>query len=283
MERLIYRNALGQEIEFSLFSPYILRTIREATKNNLVTTTNSSMDGHLYESSTLDIRDIKVKATIVNTSDDVRRRLTRNLLTIINPKQEGTLIYRTDEDEKEIRVRLDEIPDPVRNKGTTDIDLDFVALNPYWQNKDKTEYLAFLTPKFHFPLVIPINKGIVFGLRRSILETPVQNIGDVPAGFRVVFKAKGYVKNPEIEHKYTGEKLKVLVEMQKGDILDIINTTQRKMVFFNGEKAFKYLDRNNADFFVLEVGQNLIGYGAEVNAVNMDVIMYYSPLFLGRE
>lgn len=283
MERLIYRNALNQEIEFSTFSPYILRGMSESTKNKIVSTSNSNMDGELFASSVLSTRDIRVTATIINKSQDVRIRLVQNLLSILSPKQTGMLIYRTDYGEKEIDVQLDDIPDPKRSKGTTEIELDFVALNPYWRHKTKTEYLALLTPALVFPLVIPQNIGIIFGYKKSILETEVNNIGDVAAGFRVIFKAKGYVKNPEIEHKYTGEKLKIFVEMQKDDTLEIINTTQRKMIYLNGAKAFKNLDRSNADFFTLEVGKNLIGYNAEVNAVNMEVILYYSPLFLGRD
>lgn len=283
MDRLIYRNELNQEIEFSSFSPYILRSISESTKNKIVATENANIDGQIYESSVLDSRDIRVKITILHNDEYTRTRLTRQLLITLNPKQGGILIYRTEFGEKEIHVRLDEVPDPKREQHKTEFDLDFIALNPYWKHKDKTEYLAILAPSLIFPIAIPQSTGVVFGYKRSILETPVENIGDVSTGFRVIFRANGYVKNPEIENKYTGEKLKVLVEMQKDDILEIINTTQRKMILFNGERSFKRLDRSNADFFVLEVGKNLIGYNAEINVVNLDVILYYSPLFLGRD
>lgn len=283
MEKIIYRNSLNQELEFSSFSSFILRDITESTKNKIVTTNNSNVDGEVFNSSRLDIRDIKIKVTILHRSEVNRISLTKKLNSILNPHLPGKLIYRTEKKEKEIDVRLDEIPISKRGKGRTDFEIDFVALNPYWQNNPVTEYLALLSGRLTFPIVIPQNQGLIFGLRQSILESEVINIGDVATGFRVIFKSKGYVKNPEIENKFTGEKIKILVELQKDDILEIINSPQRKMLYLNAEKAFKYLDRNNADFFLLEVGNNKIAYNAEINAINLDVIMYYSPLFLGRD
>ena len=52
------------------------------------------------------------------------------------------------------------------------------------------------------------------------------------------------------------------------------------MVFKNGEKAFKILDRLNTDFFDLKVGKNIVSYSADENISNLDVIVYYSPLYI---
>lgn len=275
MEKLIYRNELNQEIEFSAFSSYVLTNIQESTKNELITTKQSSRDGEIYASSSLGVRDIKIKASIIKGTNSTE--LAQRLVRVFNPKLKVKLHYSNQQTDKEIAVYLDELPTIRPNKGTIDITIDMVSLDPYWMNKPKTEFLALLSPKFHFPLVIPKSEGIVFGLRKSILETPITNIGDVATGFRVVFKAKGQVKNPHVENKLTGEKIKALVTMEKGDVVEIINTPQRKMILLNGKKAFKHLDRSNADFFNLEVGRNLIGYNADLNAVNLDVILYYSP------
>ena len=114
------------------------------------------------------------------------------------------------------------------------------------------------------------------------METEVQNIGDVSTGFRVVFRARGEVQNVEVSNKLTNEKIKVNVSMQKGDTVEVINYMNRKMVLFNGQKAFSKLDVQNSTFFSLLPGKNLLGYNADKNAVNLDAIVYYSPLYLGR-
>lgn len=281
MERLIYQNEQGQEVEFSYISPYILNTIIESVPNEITTIKQSNRDGELYASSALSVRDIKIKISIKNNSGYIDA-LKKNIVSILNPKLKGKLIYKNNSGEKEIDVFLDAIPQFKFNRGTIDVDIDMVALNSYWTEKDKTEYLALLTPRFTFPIIIPQNKGIIFGSRKSILETEVINIGDVDSGFRVVFKAKGTVRNIEVENKLTGQKIKVLYEMQKDDIIEIINYPNKKMILVNNEKAFKYLDIENSNFFNLKVGKNLLGYNAELNAINLDVVLFYRPLYLSR-
>ena len=40
---------------------------------------------------------------------------------------------------------------------------------------------------FHFPKIIPANKGIIMGYRQPSLIVNVNNIGDVPTGMRIEF------------------------------------------------------------------------------------------------
>jgi len=279
-EKLIYRNENNQEVEISYFSPYIPVSVDETLGNSIVASKQIGKDGMNYASSTLDSRDIRVKGSIIirHNIDTLERRLR----SVFNPKLSGKLIFRTETTEKVIDVKAEEVINFKRSKGISNFTIDLVAHNPYWREVDRTEYLALLSGRLSFPLVINQGVGMMFGLRQSILETEIENVGDVASGFRVVFKAKGIVRNPEIENKLTGEKIKILVDMAKGDIIEIINTPSRKMVNINGVKSFKNLDRLNSSFFELEVGKNLIGYNAEENAINLDVILYYSPLYLGR-
>ena len=125
------------------------------------------------------------------------------------------------------------------------------------------EYIALLTPKLHFPLVIPKGIGFVWGVKRSILETEVQNVGDAACGFRVIFKAKGSVSNPLVKNSYTGEQIRLLYEMQKGDVIEVINEPNRKLIYINGQKDFAKLDRLKTTFFSLAPGKNMLGYAAD--------------------
>ncbi len=281
MERVIYRNGLSHEVEFSAFSPYILVDFEDTLDNNIVSTKRISADGYVYSGCSLDARDLSLKISILKR--DGWRALLARLQQVLNPKLSAKLIYSNEVYSKEIDVVLDEIPKiTMRGKGVVDIYVKCIANDSYWTQSEKSEYLAFLTSKFKFPVIITKVQGMVFGIRKSILETEVNNVGDVATGFRVIFKAKGQVRNVEVSNKLTGEKLKVIVSMQKGDLVEIVNMPGNKMIKINGVKSFKSLDVEVSKFFDLEVGKNLIGYNADLNAVNLDVILYYKPLFLGR-
>lgn len=281
MERIIYRNELNQEIEFSYFSPYILLDFDDSLKNNVVSTKRVGGDGYFYAGSNLDTRDLLIRSTVLMR--DGWRHALRKLQQTLNPKLRGKLIYINELYQKEIMVVLEELPRiKYMSNARVEISIDLQAFDSFWTEAERTEYLAFLTAKFHFPVIIPKATGMIFGIRKSILETEIENIGDVATGFRVIFKAKGHVRNVEVENKLTGEKLKVLVNMVKGDLVEIINMPGNKMIRVNGVKSFKSLDIDNSTFFDLQVGKNLIGYNAELNAVNLDVILYYQPLYLGR-
>ena len=280
MERFIYQNEMGNSIEFSIFSPYIYTKITENVSNSIVSTKHTNRDGESFESSALDTREINLQGSIV--VNGYEEALEQNFVRILNPKLRSKLICKKDLEQKEIDVELESLPTIKRNGGTIDFNISFLGLNPYWKGIDKIEHLALLKKKFTFPIVIPKNKGIIFGIKKSILETEVENIGDVSTGFRVVFRARGEVQNIEVSNKFTNEKIKVNVSMQKGDTVEVINYVNRKMVLFNGQKAFSKLDVQNSTFFDLLPGKNLLGYNAEKNAVNLDVIVYYSPLYLGR-
>jgi len=279
-DRLIFVNELKQEIELSFFSVYFLKDLKEEVENEIVDMKAVGKDGYAYNSSTLSSRQLTILGMIkIGRNIDL---LERRLRTVFNPKLSGKLIYRSIEDEKVIDVRVESLIEFNRSKGVSSFTIELIAHNPFWRAVEKTEYLALLSGKLTFPLVIPRGTGIMFGLRQSILETEIENVGDVESGFRVVFKAKGIVSNPEIENKLTGEKIKILVDMEKSDIVEVVNQPFKKMVYINGVKAFRNLDRLNSSFFNLEVGKNLIGYHAEVNAINLDVVVYYAPLYLGR-
>ena len=276
--KVVYRNENGEEIEFSSFSVYYPEKIEEEVKNNITTSKSSSMHGENYVSNTLESRYITISGFIErsNSAPALRKRLIKT----INPTLKAKLIYSNATEVKEIECMPEEIPVVEANGGLIRFDINLQSFNPFWKNKEKVEQLAVLTGKLTFPLVIPKTSGMLFGLKKSILENEVNNIGDVISGFRVVFKAKGSTSNPKIYNKLTGEFIKINYSMSKGDVIEIINYPEQKKITVNGtENGFKYLDIDST-FFNLEIGKNIIGYIAEENTINLEVIMYYTPRYL---
>lgn len=277
-EKLIYTNANGESVELSFFSVYTVTKYTDYDLENEMTTTKTNLqDGETVTGSALSPRSISVEGYYKLTESN---QLERQLKRVMNPKLPGTLVYRDTEVERYIDVMLEAVPEIQRKPGRAEFSLDFIAHNPYWREWEKTEYIALLTPELRFPFIVPQRKGVIFGKRKPFLETEVVNVGDAETGFRVVFKAKGPVKNPSVIHKETGEQIKILVNMERGDTVEVKNHPYDKQIYLNGDKAFRLLDRRNSQFFTLHVGRNLIGYQADLNTVNLDVIIYYYPLYL---
>ena len=277
---ITFKNDIGS-VDISLFSEYTLTGFEEDLQNSITSTKQTLLHGTTYISNTLNERYITISGVIEcnKYSEDLRLKLIR----IFNPNLKGKLILQKSNNYyKTIDVYVEKVIEPKANKGIIEFEISLIALSPFWQDEIVTEYLALLSPTLKFPLNIPQKRGITFGRRRSILESEVDNIGDIESGFKVIFKAKGgSVKYPKVYDVYTKQFIKINYEMEKGDILEIINYPELKKVTLNGtENAFKYLDIES-NFFNLKIGHNKIGYIAEENTINLDVILWYSPRYLG--
>ena len=70
---------------------------------------------------------------------------------------------------------------------------------PYPLFTDKDEHfvsVAYTKKLFHFPLIIPKDEGIMFGIRQPSLIAEVDNNGDFNIGYIIEFRAHGKVVNP---------------------------------------------------------------------------------------
>ncbi len=277
--KLIYINSIDEEIEFAVSSPFFPESVVEDVKNGINTIKTNATHGESFVSSKLESRYITISGFIERSTSTLS--LKDRLIKTINPTLKGKLIHISENDRKEIEVIAEEIPTIKSDKGLIRFTVSLQACNPFWQNAEKAEQLALLTAKLHFPLFIPKEKGVVFGLKKSLLESDVNNIGDVESGFRVLFKATGSLQNPQIYNKLTGEFIKINYSMEKDDVIEVINYPEYKKVTINGNvNGFKYIDLNTT-FFNLEIGKNIIGYKADENIINLNVSMYYTPRFLG--
>ncbi len=276
-ERLVYENSNGEKVEFSYFSPYTPLEFSEDLDSDIVTVKNHRQDGETYVSDSLEPREIFIDGFFqLSQSNNV---LERRLRKVFNPKLPGVLTFHALDFSRQIDVVPESMPS-IQKEGRRGIfSIELVAHNPFWREAERMEFLALLSPLLRFPLVIP-QGGMMFGIRSSILQTEFDNVGDVETGFRVVFRARGTVINPEVKNVLTGERLRILYEMEKDDVIEVLSYPGKRQVLINGEKSFQYLDRLNSTFFNLAVGKNVMGYQADENTINLDVIVYYSPAYL---
>ena len=61
----------------------------------------------------------------------------------------------------------------------------------------------------------------------------------------------------------------------------MIDTSDRNQIIeLNGVNSYQKIDRLSEPF-KLEVGENYLEYDADENYTNLDVMLYYTPLYLG--
>lgn len=92
--------------------------------------------------------------------------------------------------------------------------IELECFEPLFYKGSKTIELAINTDKFKFPLIIPENKGIIFGELIRNQNIILNNIGDCEVGCIIKISANGgVVKNPKIYN------------LQNGDYIEFENLT----------------------------------------------------------
>jgi len=280
---LTYINAGGERITLKQSRPFFITKIDGI--GNIRQTVNTfkapEQDGAFYVSSTLDMRNIIIEGTIVANTADEAYELRKNLLRLFSPKKSGVLQYRG----RQISCVVEEAVLSVSlRERIPKFFLSLLCPNPFFETLNEVwQDLASWEALLEFPLEIP-EEGIELGLRQPSQIIAVDNIGDVPCGCEIVFRASGPVSNPELLHMDTGEYVRILSEMNTGDEFHIFTHFARKKVIRiinNTESNAFYLLDTASIFFQLVPGMNNLRYYALNNLELLDVSILYRPQFLG--
>lgn len=142
-----------------------------------------------------------------------------------------------------------------------------LCANPMFKKVSQVKtVLAGEEPMFHFPWIIP-EEGYVMSVRTAYSLLTVENEGDVPVGGKITLTALGEVENPTVENIGTGEEIKILKTMQKGESI-VIDTTDgpgkgiKGIIGGQEMNYFKYWSINNT-WFKFQQGTCLIGYSTD--------------------
>ena len=74
--------------------------------------------------------------------------------------------------------------------------------------------------------------------------------------------------------------VRVKIAMQKGDVLLVDTDRRHQVIELNGVNVYQKIDRLSEPF-ELAVGSNYLEYDADENYSNLDVRLFYTPLYLG--
>lgn len=289
MQKIIFKNQRGQSITLGNTRPFILTKIENtgSPKTTILSSKAPGQDGKSYHGSLLEERILPLTGGIVGADIEDMYKKRQKLCSIFNPKVQGKLIYINNAGEHSIDVVVEDSPS-FKNQvaNIQEFLIQLYCPNPYWMDiHEAKEEIALWVGDFHFPLIIPQETGIIMGHRISNLIVNAKNRGDVECGMRIEFKALATVINPSLFNVYTQKYIKVKRTLQAGDKL-IINTSfgnkRVEMVKSNGTKVnvFNYIDLAS-EFLQLAVGDNLLRYDAEKGLDNLEMALYYKPLYIG--
>lgn len=284
-EKFIFENERGQQIEFSVYSPFFINNIDgiSGLKNIIYQNKGMGQDGSTYMGSTLGNRNIVIQGAITENKEQNRIKL----LSIINPKLKAKLIYTDGNIKKYVECVVETAP-TITKENKPKFQMSLICPNPYWRDTTESKkQIALWKGDFHFPLIIPQDKGIIIGHREPSLIVNIENNGQVKTGMIIEFFARGTLKNPSLFNVNTREFIKVNKEMVAGEKI-IINTNFGKKKILqelNGVTTdiLNYLDiiGGGDTFLQLDVGDNLFRYNADENLDNLEVSIYYNNNYLG--
>ena len=155
---------------------------------------------------------------------------------------------------------------------------------PMFTTKERQSTLvAAIIPKFHFPLVIPKDTGILMGLREPSLLAELYNRGDIDTGMTIVLSCTSPVTNPSLLNVDTREFIKINKTLAAGEQVIISTESGKKSVkgIIKGEEFnyFKYLDFDSS-WLQLHTGKNTLKYDADENVDNLGVLISFWPKYL---
>lgn len=288
---LFGKSAEGEPREFGITKI----TGLESSALDINTSDNALVDGLIVDGKRILKRVIHIEAELRDDRNNETER--QRIIHFFNPKFTGRLTANLGGTERNIDYELEGWTFPsnkIRNKIAISVDL--ICPSPYMRNmnnygRNMASYTALAafpwrvlnkkvkgTPDPHKGLTL---RGTTTGYRTLAKNVLLMNDGDVPCGLVIRFVAsRGAVKNPKITQSVTGDYVRVICDLKKGDELVVDTDSRHQIIEINGVNAYQKIDRQSKPF-MLAVGENQVSYNADENYSNLDVMLYYTPLYLG--
>lgn len=163
-------------------------------------------------------------------------------------------------------------------------EISIICNDPMFYKDENIVELSSMINKFHFPLIIPENEGVVFGEVFLRTAAHVKNQGDVPVGCEIVITAHGgSVKDPKLinvnNNTYIGFSGVTLSENE----YIVINTSKMH------ENAIKYMASGERSlignmlegsvFLQISLGSEYYFYDMDGSEQNLSTVIKYREGF----
>lgn len=266
----------------------------ESSELEVSITDNALADGTHVDGKRILKRPVHIEASFRNDRDNQQNR--QKIIRFFNPKYTGLLIVAFNGITRKINYELEGWTfEKTSVHGRLAFIADLMCPNPYFESMDDFgKNLAETNRQLAFPwrvlaqkATVPApNKGLalqgqIAGYRKMQKRVQLANDGDVSASIRVLFTAsRGIVKNPKITLADSGKYIRIVTDMAEKDILLVDTSDRHQVIELNGENIYHRIDRMSEPF-KLETGINSLEYDADEGYMNLDVRLFYTPLYLG--
>lgn len=272
-------------------APFYVKDIKgfDRMKIQNVTTQGYDQDGAVLVNSYVLPREIEIRGQIRAGSTKQMQELRDQMEKIFIPRKDLLITHYYGGKTRIIRVRVEETPvfgfEAV--SAVQSYSIQALATDPYWTDaKEILVEMANTVGRFHFPLRIPVRKGVIFGLHQTSMIVNVYNASAVKVGMRYVFVANGMVKNPMLFNIKTRQFMKLNCTMEAGEAITV-QTGQKKTITRNRNGLEDdYIGKidlagGGRTFLELDPGDNLLRYGADEGEKMLQVKIYHINQYIG--
>lgn len=271
--------------------PYTVQQTRGFDRLEIqnVTSQGFDQDGASLLNSYVLPRDMEIMGQVKADTTYQMQRLHDKIFDVFIPKTDVTITHYYGGINRTITARVRKSPkfDFTDVTAVQNYSVSLTATEPYWRDQLETLIpMANVIGSFHFPLIIPKDEGVCFGIKNSALIVNVFNQSSIKTGMRIVFIANGAVTNPQLFNINTRKFLKLLCDMEAGEKITI-ETGQENTVTRNkngvDEDYIGHIDLEGGgnEFLELEPGDNLLRYGADAGEDMLEVRIYFNNKYPG--
>lgn len=255
----------------------------------IVTSQGFNQDGSSLVNVYTEQRPMRIEGAVFAATTAQMQAMRSTILDLFLPKEELTVKHSYGGFTRTITAYTEKTPafkfTKVSKLQTYTVNL--VATDPFWyEDGNSLVEMASTKGMFRFALAIPVRRGVIFGKKSTSKIASLPNKSAVKLGMAITFTAKGEVVNPYVLNVYTRECVRLNCTMKEGQTVTI-TTGQEKTASsrINGvsEDYIGYLDiaGGNGIFLELDVGDNLLRYGADAGEEYLAVKFVYSNKYVG--
>ncbi|MCM1057889.1 MAG: phage tail family protein [Firmicutes bacterium] len=254
-----------------------------------ITSQGFDQDGASLVNSYVLPRDIEMIGQMQAETTYKMQKLRDDLINIFLPKTELTITHSYGGVTRLLAARVEKSP----QFEFTDVSsvqnylVSLTATEPYWRDKNETLVeIANVIGRFHFPLIIPKDKGVCFGVKQRSLIADVYNRSSIKTGIKIIFTATGTVKNPLVFNIEKREHIKLLCSMEAGEQITIEtgqnNTVTREKNGLTEDYIGKVdLQGGGCTFLELEPGDNILRCGADEGEDMLETRICFYNKYMG--
>lgn len=272
-------------------SPFFVEEIKgfDGLDVNVVTTQGFDQDGSTPVNIYTDDRPMEIKGQIYAESTWKMQELRDRLSNIFLPKAVLEVRHYYGGVARTIKAYAEKTPMFTLTKVSKlqEYQVKLKATDPYWRgDRDAMVEMAGTKGHFHFPLVIPKRKGVIFGVKSTSKIASVPNRSAIRTGMTIIFTARGNVTNPYVINIYTRECIQINCGMVNGQTITVETGEEKTIMSRLNGVATDYighvdLEGGNCDFLELAPGDNVLRYGAQEGEDYLAVKFVYATKYAG--